>query len=106
MEKISLGSNNIHQNGLYQSQGAGQPHDLPKESTEGSLDTIYTDYTHTDIPPKLPDEIEKLEYIYINIFKMMKRYMKPIHMLQQNKQLTFYTPRLIMILNKDCLKML
>ena len=40
------------------------PHKLPKESSEGSLDTIYTDYAHTDIPPKLPEEIEKLEYIY------------------------------------------
>ena len=40
------------------------PHELPKEYLEGSLDTIYTDYTHTDIPPKLPEEIEKLEYIY------------------------------------------
>ena len=40
------------------------PHELPKESSEGSLDTIYTDYTHTDIPPKPPKEIEKLEYIY------------------------------------------
>ena len=34
------------------------PHELPKESSEGSLDTIHTDYTHTDIPLKLPEEIE------------------------------------------------
>ena len=40
------------------------PHELPKENLEGSLDTIYTDYTHTDIPPKLPEDIEKLEYKY------------------------------------------
>ena len=39
-------------------------HELPNENLEGSLDTIYTDYTHTNIPPKLPEEIEKLEYIY------------------------------------------
>ena len=25
---------------------------------------IYNDYTHTDIPSKLPEQIEKLEYIY------------------------------------------
>ena len=25
---------------------------------------VYTDYTRTDFPPKLPAEIEKLEYIY------------------------------------------
>ena len=41
-----------------------KPHELPKESSEGSLDTIYTNYTHTDIPPKLPEVIENLEYIY------------------------------------------
>ena len=35
------------------------PHEFPKENLEGSLDTIYTGYTHTDIPPKLPEEIEK-----------------------------------------------
>ena len=40
------------------------PHELHKENLEGFLDTIYTDYTHTDIPTKLPEEIEKLEYIY------------------------------------------
>ena len=40
------------------------PYELSKENLEGSLDTIYTDYTHTDIPTKLPEEIEKLEYRY------------------------------------------
>ena len=40
------------------------PHELPKENIEGFLDTIYTDYTHTNIPPKLPEEIEELEYIH------------------------------------------
>ena len=40
------------------------PMNSPKENLEGSLDTIYTYYTHTDIPPNLPEEIEKLEYIY------------------------------------------
>ena len=52
------------------------PHGLPKENLEGSLDMVYNDYTHTDIPPKVPEEIEKLEYI--NTFKIMKRYMKLI----------------------------
>ena len=36
------------------------PHELPKEN----LDMVYNDYTHTDIPPKVPEGIEKLEYIY------------------------------------------
>ena len=40
------------------------PHELPKENLESSLDTVYNDYTPTDIPPNLPEEIEKLEYMY------------------------------------------
>ena len=40
------------------------PHELPKENLEGSLDMVYNDYTHTNIPPKLPEEIEILEYKY------------------------------------------
>ena len=40
------------------------PHELSKDNLEGSLDTVYHDHTHTDIPPKIPEEIEKLEYIY------------------------------------------
>ena len=40
------------------------PHELPKENLEGSLDSIYTDYTYADFTSKLPEEIEKLEYIY------------------------------------------
>ena len=38
------------------------PHELPKENLEGFLDMVYNDYTHTDIPPKVPEEIER--YIY------------------------------------------
>ena len=39
------------------------PHELQKENSEGSLDIIYTDYTHADFTTKLPEKIEKLEYI-------------------------------------------
>ena len=39
------------------------PHGLPKDNLEGSLGAVHHDYTHTDIPPKIPEEIEKLEYI-------------------------------------------
>ena len=39
-------------------------HEHPKENLEGSLDTIYTDYSHADFTTKLPEEIEKLDYIY------------------------------------------
>ena len=35
-----------------------------KINLEGSLDDVHDDYTHTDIPPKIPEKIEKLEYIY------------------------------------------
>ena len=42
-------------------------HDNPVKSLkinlEGSLDDVHDDYTHTDIPPKIPEKIEKLEYI-------------------------------------------
>ena len=40
------------------------PHELPKDNVEGSLAMVYNDYTHIDTPPKVPEEIEKLEYIY------------------------------------------
>ena len=40
------------------------PHELPKDNLEGSLDAVYQDYTLTDIPSKIPAEVEKLEYIY------------------------------------------
>ena len=36
------------------------PHELLKDNLEGSLDMVYNGYTHTDIPPKVPEEIEKL----------------------------------------------
>ena len=40
------------------------PHELPKDNLEGSLDSEYHDFLHTDIPSKKPEEIKKLEYIY------------------------------------------
>ena len=50
---------------VYISNGEhDNPPELPKDNLEGSLDAVYHDYTHTDIPPKIPEEIEKLEYIY------------------------------------------
>ena len=39
-------------------------HELPKENSEGSLNTDVAVYTHTELATKLPEEIEKLEYIY------------------------------------------
>ena len=64
MEKMSLGSNNQHQM-VYISNGEhDNPHKLPKDNFKGSLDAVYPDYTHTDILPKIPEVIEKLEFIY------------------------------------------
>ena len=40
------------------------PHGLPKDNLEGSLDIVHHDYAHIDIPQKMPEEIEKLEHIY------------------------------------------
>ena len=40
------------------------PHGLPKDDLEGSQDIVHHYYAHVDIPPKMPEEIEKLEYIY------------------------------------------
>ena len=39
------------------------PHELPSEILEGSLNTENTVYTHTNFGTKLPEEIEKLDYI-------------------------------------------
>ena len=36
------------------------PHGLPKDDSEGSHDIVHHDYAHIDIPPKIPEEIEKL----------------------------------------------
>ena len=36
------------------------PHKIPKDNLEGSLDTVHNDYTHTDIPAKVPEEVEKI----------------------------------------------
>ena len=40
------------------------PHELPKENSEGYLNTDNAVYTYTYHATKLPEEIEKLEYIY------------------------------------------
>ena len=40
------------------------PHELPTENSEGSWNTDKAVYTHFDLETKLPEEIEKLEYIY------------------------------------------
>ena len=50
---------------VYISKGDhDNPYGLPKDYSEGSQDNIYHDYAHIDIPPKMPEEIEKLKYKY------------------------------------------
>ena len=66
------------------------PCELPKESSEGSLDTIYTDYTHTNIPPKLSEEIEKLEYIYQHFRDHEKIYETDLHVTTEGTDDTLY----------------
>ena len=39
------------------------PHGPPKDDSEGSQDIVHHDYAPVDIAPKMPEEIEKLEYI-------------------------------------------
>ena len=40
------------------------PHGLAKDNSEVSQYNVHHDYAHIDILPKMPEEIEKLEYIY------------------------------------------
>ena len=48
---------------VYFSNGEhDNPHELPNNNLEGSLDAVHHDYTHKDILPKIPEEIET--YIY------------------------------------------
>ena len=55
----------IHIRAVYTNNGEHDyPHELPSENSEGSLNADNTVYTHTDIATKLPEEIEKLEYMY------------------------------------------
>ena len=60
---------------------------------------------HTDIPPKVPEEIEKLEYIYQHFQDHEKVYETDLQVTTEQTD-TPYTPRLTMILNMKCLKRL
>ena len=80
------------------------PTELPKENLEGSLNTIYTDYTHADFTTKLPEEIEKLEYIYQHFQDCEKTCETNLQVTTEQTDDTLY-PQLTMILNMDYLKM-
>ena len=60
---------------------------------------------HTNIPPKIPEEIEKLEYIYQHFQDHEKVYETNLQVTTEHTDDTLYL-RLTMTLNMDCLKML
>ena len=54
-----------HTRAVYINNGKyDNPHELPLQNSEGSLNIDNAVYTHTDLATKLPEDIEKLEYIY------------------------------------------
>ena len=62
------------------------PHGFPKNNLEGYPDTVHHDYMHTDITPKMSEEMEKLKYIYQHFQDQEKVYesdpqvtIEPIH---------------------------
>ena len=50
------------------------PLGLPKDNSEGSQYIVHHDYAHIDFPSKIPEEIEKLEYIYQHFQNRKKVY--------------------------------
>ena len=80
------------------------PHELPKENSEGSLKIDNVVCTHTDLANKLPEEIEKLEYIYQHFQDCEKIHEIDPH-LPTEQLMTLYTLRSIMMLNVAYLRM-
>ena len=39
-------------------------HGFPKYDSVGSQENVQHEYAHIDIPPQMPEQIEKLGYIY------------------------------------------
>ena len=66
------------------------PHELPKENLEGSFNMVYNDYAHTNIPPKVPEEIEKLEYIYQHFPDHVKVYETNLQVITEQTDDTLY----------------
>ena len=57
------------------------PHGLPKCNSVGLQHNIQHEYAHIDVPPQMPEEVEKLEYIYQHFQEHEKVY-------ESNSQLT------------------
>ena len=66
------------------------PHGLPKCDSAGSQDNVQHDYAHVDIPPKMPEEIEKLEYIYQHFQDHEKAYESDPQIMSEPIQDTLY----------------
>ena len=66
------------------------PHELPKENSEGSLNTANAVYTHTESANTLPKEIEKLEYIYQHFQDCKMIHKKDPHLLTEQTDDTGY----------------
>ena len=66
------------------------PDELPKENSEGSLETIYTDHTHADFTTELPEEIGKLEYIYQHFEDHEKIYERDLQVTTEQTDDTLY----------------
>ena len=80
------------------------PHELTKENSEGSLNTDNAVYTHTDFATKLPEEIEKLEYIYQHFQDCEKIHEIDPHVQMEQINDTVY-PQINNDMNTICLKM-
>ena len=66
------------------------PHGLPKCDLVGSQDNVQHDYAHIDIPPKMREEIEKLEYIYQHFQDHQKVYESDLQITTEPIQDTSY----------------
>ena len=64
------------------------PHELPKDNLEGSLYTVCHNYTHTGIPPKISEEIEK--YIYQQFQDHEKVYETDLQVITEHTDDTLY----------------
>ena len=66
------------------------PHELPKEDSEGSLNIDNAVNTHTDLATKLLEEIEKLEYTYQHFQDCEKIHETDPHIPTENIDDTLY----------------
>ena len=76
---------------VYINKGVHEkPYGLPKCDSVGSQNNVQHDYAHIDIPPKMPEEIEKLEYIYQHFQDHKKVYESDLQMTTEPIQVTLY----------------